>query len=497
MRGNKTLLPLLLSFLIPFVVAVNFNLNLWYTFGTYLMDAGWNASLVTHCLPFQTQNPAVIDSQSYFRTHMMPILWLYSSLYRCMPGISQPIYASVLMGFWSGMLGLAGFLLAFRLTRRHVLACIVALLGALNGIALSVISFPHLEIAFAPLLLLFLGCLTQPRVPYLPAVSVFVLLLSVREDAGLHTFGILFMMTLHALVIRSNTSAIKYAIAGGAAFLCSAITITIQKTLFVAGDNALVRIYTGDPYYAHVTREFVETRLSYSLHNHAYIYLPWVILLSFGILRRHGLLVLGCLSVLPWFLFSFLAIAAPAGQLVAHYPFPLMIFLFWPSIAGYVRRPSKAHEFAFMQILACALSIVLFSKTDAVFDKRMVSKFDFAYMQYIAGTEDAMRWIETHSDQLGTFIVDDAAGSFLVNSIGRRNWRFAGKYKEREQANIDSIVYFRNSFLSEQYKTMAENPRFAYSYEFPESNVVLKSTKELQLSATLPMGGVDAPAVRP
>lgn len=63
------------SFLAPFLAGFSFVMNHFYVSGGYLHDSGWFAALMWHPQDFNLTNPSVIDNNSFYSTHLSPVLY--------------------------------------------------------------------------------------------------------------------------------------------------------------------------------------------------------------------------------------------------------------------------------------------------------------------------------------------------------------------------------------------------------------------------------------
>ncbi len=309
----------------------NFILN-HFLHGPYLYDTGWFAGVVYHPTWDLRGPPAFGDHASFYNTHVSPILLLLG-LPSYWSADILPVYYAKVIGVVYGSLGLAGTLAAEPLTRnwgwRGPLAAGLAGLGlAFSGLSMGAIGFPHFEPLYVGLAVLFLATLFRGKSKW--AVLPFGLALLVREDCGLHLFGILLLLFLCSWPVPElqpwRRRLLGYALAGLAYSLC---VIALQKTFF-PGDNALQRIYLGTPPYAHVTIALIKQRLTYYLRSNKYIFGPVLMMAALAVWRRSWLLLAGLAAVLPWVAFNFFAVSDEAGELHTYYSFPLLVLLIWP-----------------------------------------------------------------------------------------------------------------------------------------------------------------------
>ena len=143
-----------------------------------MWDAGWFAHLTCHGL----QNPPALGG-TFLADHMSIVLGILAVVHTFAPAMPDPIFFAFTQGFWFGILGLATSICVtpWLPTVRGLL---LAILSAMNGISLATLGFPHIEVAIPALILLVLALWTTNR--RAAALAVVPLLLTVREDAGLH-----------------------------------------------------------------------------------------------------------------------------------------------------------------------------------------------------------------------------------------------------------------------------------------------------------------------
>ena len=85
-----------------------------------------------------------------------------------------------------------------------------------------------------------------------------------REDAGLHYFGLFFLLVGYLYFAKGQLISKEirfYSFLAVSCFVYSLLAIAIQKTYFNVGDNALARVYLGEPTFAHISLSFLHERL--------------------------------------------------------------------------------------------------------------------------------------------------------------------------------------------------------------------------------------------
>ena len=157
-------------------------------------------------------------------------------------------------------LSAAAAVLALRLPFRPLLA---GLLAAVMGLAfylsapnLSALGYPHFEPLFAVGTVLFLLAYAIGRPVW--AALILVILLSVREDMGLHFGLFISVFALYAVVVdQVPWRKLSFLIVAGVIALCYSALARFIQIHFFPGGHVLVGDYLGDPLYAHVTKDFL------------------------------------------------------------------------------------------------------------------------------------------------------------------------------------------------------------------------------------------------
>ena len=143
---------------LPFAAFTALTLHHFYTSGSFLLDAGWTAYLVSHgglLLPY----PQALGGHSYYNWHVSPILSGFGLLRLALP-LSDMQYVAVFFGLCHALPALAVFWLlrAAYGMRRGAAVGAAALVGAAfacNGTALAIARYPHSEILVAGAVMLF------------------------------------------------------------------------------------------------------------------------------------------------------------------------------------------------------------------------------------------------------------------------------------------------------------------------------------------------------
>jgi len=463
----------LISFLVPAILATNYTVNRFYVLGAPMWDSGWFAHLASTGL----RNPPAIGGL-FLSDHMSLVLGVFALTHQLTPSVAAPVFFAFAHGLWFGVIGLAASL-CLAPWLQGMISVPLAILCALNGISLATIGFPHIEIAIPALILLILALWTHGH--RLGAWPFVPLLLSVREDAGLH------LATIFALIAACRWRQHRHWQAGQAEAVLaltgaagsSAIWLT-QEMVFVAGVDQLHDTYLGTPIFHHVDWQFLGHRLSRLGQNRSYIYLPCFLTLVVAMCRRSWLLAIGPLAGLPWVVLALVARSPVAGELMSYYGFPLMVGLCWPMIAaqqgfGLIDRSIAIWLLATNMML----SVVLFAASGCMHDRRPWNSFWFPNTTLIAATESALDELLAHRVQLGPIIVDDAVGSLRPSAFGPAELRALMAFSATETEALNVLIFQPTSWLAARKQEIIAAAGLMSGYRMRRTRLLIYSKSPL------------------
>ena len=459
----------ILTFFIPFIIISNYNLNHWYIHGPYLLDTGWFSFITSNSVfPYINNHPGLGSGGSFLNTHLSPIFWILSGIKKLFFFLPDQIYYCLTQGLWVGILAISTFYLIPNHNKRKAIAFIAGLFTSLNGITISIIHYPHYEIAIPALIALFFSLWIHNNKLF--AFLTLILCLTVREDAGLHIFGLMFTIGFYFLCVRDFEKSKIYFKFSLFCLFYSIITIIIQKTYFVS-DSALARIYTGNPPYDHINFQFILERIKYYATDLYFIFIPLLTIIIFSIIKRLWLLLLGCFTVLPWILFSIIAIADQAGKLTLYYSFPLMIIFFWPLIFFHIseKKLSLEKPVIFLQIFCCSFSALTLSLFYS-----LILNSHFRYIPLITQTESDVLFLKQNFEKMGKVKIDHSIASFLSDKGGKH-------LIERPIKDADTLIYFDEGWQHEENSMNKSLLKPLHYYKSNVSNISLATKLELNL----------------
>jgi hypothetical protein len=462
----------LLAFLIPALLATDYTVNRFYNLGAAMWDSGWFAHLAVNGL----RNPPVIGGL-FLSDHMSLVFVVTALFHKLVPEITAPVFFALTQGAWFGILGLAASL-CLRPLLPPVQAVALSVLGAMNGISLATISFPHPEIAIPALILLILTAWTRG---YRRTAWMLVpLLLMIREDAGLHfatIVGLIAIWRWHTT--RSWRSARPEAMMAGAGLLGSATILAVQEAVFVVGVDQMHDTYLGTPMLAHVDWAFLGHRIYRLGQNRSYIYLPFLITMIVAMRRREQLFALGPLAGVPWVLLALVARSSVAGELMCYYAFPLMIGLCWPMIAAQPVLGADCRVALRLFVTNIGLSVLLFTFSGGMHDRRPWHSFGLPDTARIVATEKALDEILASRQQDRPFIVDDAVGALRPSAFRRSELRLLMDFTPDEIGAVHFMVFVPCVWLAKRKAQIISDAGLIWHYRIAGTALLLYSHSPL------------------
>ena len=436
-------------FVIPFAAYGINILHSFYDIGSSFYDAGWTAYLI-HDGDLQLHNPPCVgQGLSWFHFHTSPLFLVTSALGRLLPLTRIEFYAAFI-GVSHALPAVAVFWLlvsGYRMTRpvAYVAAVLLAFFFSFNGLALAIARFPHFAMFMVGTGMMFLVALVLRRVGV--ALFFFILCLSTREDAGLHLFA---MLSLLSVLERARgtpwleqTPTLAFA---AAALLYSVAAVAIQQA-FSSDYSLLTSEYLGRPIFAGVSASSMAARLLGWVVYRTYVVFPALCALTWAIVRRNPYVVLGYASFLPWGVLHLVAAREMVGLLPSYYAFPYMFAAFWPLIGIFVQRQhgdegrsilEPVCGFAFLIAASFTTSQYLHNPTHIDLPAGFLSPPSLSRQ---AATDQAVEGLAA-SKELGRILIDQSV--FALSPELYRTEDVLSSEEPHEEP--DSIVYFAGGF---------------------------------------------------
>ena len=509
--GYRTALLVAVCFVLPQMVIANSLLHHFYVHGAFLYDAGWFAYLATHALTLNVTGLPSIEDAPMLGRHVFLFFFPLSYLYQIFSSfLSEQVYFSIVMGAWAGMVSLATFLIGYGAINRWLLV-VVSIATGLNPFAFTSTSFPHVEMAMPAFIALFITSWMRlrehPRLWWLPFLPL-ACLLSIREDAGLHGFGLFILLTAYFWWHARDRREL-WRFFGLASIICVGYSVVafLVRQSFSVDDDTIVWKFVGSPPYAHLTVDLIWERLVFIASNREYVYIPMLALALLAILQRSLLPLIAVISVLPWILWHLIAKDQNAGSFFPYTMAPVMVVMFWPLMSVLLRdmlltqaaddtRTHRARGWqastpmelwskvtaqfdrrpiliaALLQLVLCVFLTATLTDNDQVRESVVRDGFSFSYMDKIAPVDHATDIIHSLivNNAIGEFMMSGAMASLVLKDVRPHNVLFF-EYAEFQYFDAaESVISF--SLNLERY-FLYVGDRFVYYY--PRANIYIVS----------------------
>ena len=504
-------IALLAVFVLPQVVVANALLHHFYVHGAPLYDAGWFAYWMTHALTLDVTSIPSIEDVPMLGRHVFLFFFPLSYIYQIFSSfLSEQVYFSIVQGAWAGMVSLAIFLIGYRAMNYWLLA-VVSIATGLNPFVFTSTSFPHVEMAMPVFIALFIASWIRLREHRLWWLSFLPLagLLSVREDAGLHGFGLFILLTAY-FWWRTRERRDIWRFFGLASLICigySVVAFLMRQSFAPSGeDEIIIWKFVGSPPYAHLTVDLILERLAFIASNREYVYMPMLALVILAVMQRSLLPLIAVVSVLPWMLWHLIAKDQLAGTFFPYTMAPVMVVMFWPLVSALLRemtqpdavrkhadrrRESTPPKFwskitaqfdrrhiliaALLQLVLCVFLTATLTGNANVRKDVVRDGFSFSYMDKIASVEHATDI--THGlivdNAMGEFIMDSAMASLILTDVRPHNV-LSHEYSGFQYFNAaESVITFSSEF---QLYFHYVGDRFIYFYPRADIYIVSKDT---------------------
>lgn len=342
-------------------VLATFNcvLNNAYVDGSTLHDSTMYETMIWRS-GFTLKMAPALGGESYYRTHISPLLLLPNALSYLWPWSRVTFYATVYALAWGWMAWV--FVLVLRAAQWSEFAAAAGALAALCGQALFNGSWePHMEvIAPAPALLALLAW-QQRR--YRWAVGWLLVVALIREDFALFfgapmvLLGVAQWWELRRWAPDVAGERLRFALGAAAvALLYTVVAFAIQKRWF-AGLSLLSDLYF-DPAHpaAHLNAEMLWHRAREIALHRTGLWLPLVVLAGAAVWLRSLPLAVGAVVYVPLLSLLYLAKLDLKGEWGSYNGFPLLVSLFWPAIVV-LAAPRMQGQLRAVQWLCLAASL--------------------------------------------------------------------------------------------------------------------------------------------
>ena len=465
-----------LAVVVPALCVFNAVMNHFFVAGGALFDSGWFAFLVT-ANGWPLPNPPFLDG-SFFATHVTLLFHAMGTVAALLPVGPHATFA-LFQGLWAAVAAGAMLVLAdsaglAQTPRGRLVAAGLAAATGLSGPVLAATGFPHPEIAMPALILMALGLWLRGRTGW--ALAVLAAALVVREDAGLHAALVFAVAALWRLCGAARRPGWwrPAAVAGGCAG--AAVAMMAVQQIGFPRDDALTRMYLGEPALAHVDGAFLRERARTWLTRRWDVLGPLLVLLGWALAARRLAPALGVFAVLPWLAVSFVAVADGPGRLSDYYAFPLLIAVAWPLVAA-VLENRWVWPAAGVQALVLALSIGLYPLAGpAVKVPRPWDGFGFAYAQTYGPTQRFMAAHRAHPAAPGFLLMGDGAASLMPELVGHATWLYPGQ-PASDIRRYDSVFVYDTPRACAELAAFLDAKESVHLRRIAGTRIVMASTR--------------------
>jgi hypothetical protein len=380
--------------------------------------------------------------------------------------------------------------LALRSTGDLAVAAAVAVGIGFTGIPLATILFPHPEIILAGGLILVFAAIALEQYRIASVLLVFTLL--VREDAGFHAVGLLFLLGavnwLRGISWQEQRPVLILAVVG---FLYSVGASAFKLVVFPGQPSLFVLDYLGNPPFSNTSVQQVLLHLIGLPIYRAYVFWPAVVAVAWAVRSRNVLIVLGYLAFCPWLLLHLMANRDILRTLSGYYSFPFLVACIWPLAAVIIDarqrgvRPERRSTLAWFGIMLAASFVGLSSLWNP---GRMDLWRNLTTLPSLAREHATDRAVQVllaaevagAASPFGTIFMDQsvyslAPYSFDAATVVRPIERAAAV----SDAPMDTFVYFEAGPDIERMRGMIAGKNLTHEYCFTDSAIRLATDRDL------------------
>jgi hypothetical protein len=487
--ASVRLLPAAIAVIgVPFAAFTSLVLYHFYMRGSFVLDAGLQAFLLSHG-SLSLRYPASLGGGLYWRSHVAPIFVVLSLLRRALP-VSD-------VQFFAGFIGLAhalpaiGAFWALRAVGARgavatTAAALIAIAFAFDGLALAIVRYPHFEMLIVGSIICFAIALAQRRLAL--AALFCALALATREDAGFHLFALMFLLIAvnrwYGIAWRDQRAELCFAALG---FAYSLGAVAAQMA-WATGPSALAQIYTGEAPFATLTGARIVNRIIGCLVFRAYLVLPAVVAAIWALRARNPYLLIGYAAFVPWGALQIIAHSDIAGTLSGYYAFPFMIASFWPLVAVIYRAPAAPRRpVATMAAFAAMIAASFIGIGHQYNPGRLALPAAFLSPPSLdrqARTDRAVALLVRSQPALGRVVVDTSVVALAPDDFPRgETVTGAGA------APPDTVVYMSHGYEAKALRKIADGDALGQRYQVPGTAIRIATDRPL-LGLSVPLGAL-------
>ncbi len=479
----------LLVFAVTALLYFNATLNHFYAYGSGT-DPFWFAGVMWHG-DLALHGPPGIDERPFYSVHISPLLTVPALLSHVLPFNPQQ-WLALVFGFMHGFttaaltwcVCMARGANAAHTPATQALAGAIGTAFAVCALQAQFMGLPHYEIILPGLLIAFLAALALRHTR--AALVFFILLLSAREDAGLHaaTFLVPLIVAVRWREGRWLKDELQFAVAG----IVASLVMIVVMPQFTSYHQSLFREhYVGEPPFAHVTLEQIRERLHFLFMQNGHILGPSVALLLAGLLRRDLLTIVGGVAVLPWILLhTLLGIHITIWTMGFYYAFPVLAAIAWPSLLRLYRtgpamlKGSDAHWLLLQGVVVLMASLPMLGKELPMYGSRYAF-FSFSSPGSLARVEGYDAFAELlppARPALGVVAANLAAVGLDPFTLRRGEWLEELNADDAAAlARIDTVILFASPFACPQFDAMLARMNLSNTFVVPGTRIRLLTRK--------------------
>jgi hypothetical protein len=304
----------------------------------------------------------------------------------------------------------------------------------------------------------------------------------VREDAGFHLFGFLFVLIVadfaSGVPLRAQRSKILFALGS----LGYAVCAVLIQNLVLHGGGLFIEEFVGNPPYGHMTWTYLPVRLWQFFKLAPWVPLSALAVLVFAIVDRAPRYLLGYVATTPWILLY--AAGQPPYTMGGYRTFPIGLAMVWPML-----EMGRRYNFR-MKIgpwLWCGSFLVIVCLASA-FGFRLTTPFSMFERMATFYQADKKSFADL-IDFLASPALEQKYGAIAVDesvmALSPRSMRL--EYRNLpERRRIDLFVYWKNNtFLRGVNSTTISEQAFPNGYRVKGTNVLIASRKSLDGDSAL------------
>ncbi len=479
--------------IVPALAYANVILNHFYLQGAYFWDTGVVAGAIWRRDVWLTY-PPLWPIGSLYAYHVMPLLSVLTVASRSV-SLGLPGWFALVTGVGHALPSIGVFWLlaeglALRSTGDLAIAAAVAVGIGFTGIPLATILFPHPEIILAGGLILVFAAIALEHYRIAGALLVFTLL--VREDAGFHAFGVLFLLGavnwLRGISWREQRPILILAVVG---FVYSMGASAFKLVVFPGQPSLFVLDYLGNPPFSNTSVQQVLLHLIGLPIYRAYVFWPAVVAVAWAVRSRNVLIVLGYLAFCPWLLLHLMANRDILRTLSGYYSFPFLVACIWPLAAVIIDarqrgvRPERRSTLAWFSIMLAVSFVGLSSLWNP---GRMDLWRNFTTLPSLAREHATDRAVQVllaaeaagAASPFGTIFMDQSVYSLAPYSFNAATVvRPIERAAPISNAPMDTFVYFEAGPDIERMRGMIGATNLTHEYCFTDSAIRLATDKDL------------------